>query len=211
MLQFHLRKLTFNSFNNSLAHSLDHSITKMPTSTDLSLLNHALSCARLSPPKPTNFRVGALLYSPSSNPQILTTGYTLESPGNTHAEQTCFLKLAAAHSIFPSSSVPDGASGDVEDRLGPLLPEDTVLYTTMEPCNKRSAGNLTCVERILRVRTGDGGVAIRKVVCGVREPEKFVGENEGRKRLEEAGIEVVHVSGLEEEILEVATAGHAKE
>lgn len=182
----------------------------MSTDTDVSLLSHALSRARLSPPKPTNFRVGALLYSPSSNPQILTTGYTLESPGNTHAEQTCFLKFAATQSILPASDT-DGASGDVESRLGPFLPEDTVLYTTMEPCNKRSAGNLTCVERILRVRREDGGVAIRRVVCGVREPEKFVGENEGRKRLEEAGIEVVHVGGLEEEILEVATAGHVKE
>lgn len=179
----------------------------MSSETDLhlSLFRHALSRARLSPPKPTNFRVGALLYSPSSTPQILTTGYTLESPGNTHAEQTCFLKLAAAHSI------PSLSDGEAEDRLGPLLPADTVLYTTMEPCNKRSAGNLTCVERILRLRKEDGGVAIRKVVCGVREPEKFVGENEGRKRLEEAGIEVVHVRGLEEEILEVATAGHLKD
>lgn len=172
---------------------------------DLLLLNHALTRARLSPPKPTNFRVGALLYSPSSNPQILTTGYTLESPGNTHAEQTCFLKFAATHSI------PASADGEAESRLGPFLPSDIVLYTTMEPCNKRSAGNLTCVERILRVRREDGGVAITRVVCGVREPEKFVGENEGRKRLEEAGIEVVHVGGLEEEILEVATAGHVKE
>ncbi|GAB7327502.1 hypothetical protein MBLNU13_g11373t1 [Cladosporium sp. NU13] len=93
---------------------------------DLSLLSHALSRARLSPPKPTNFRVGALLYSPSSNPQILTTGYTLESPGNTHAEQTCFLKIAATHSIFPASES-DGASSEIEDRLGPFLPEDTVL------------------------------------------------------------------------------------
>lgn len=179
----------------------------MATETDLhlSLLNNALSKARLSPPKPTNFRVGALLYSPSSNPQILTTGYTLESPGNTHAEQTCFLKLAATHSI------PASTDGDVESLLGPHLPADTVLFTTMEPCNKRSAGNLTCVERILRLKREDGSVAIRKVVCGVREPEKFVGENEGRKRLEEAGIEVVHVPGLEEEILEVATAGHGKE
>ena len=67
------------------------------------------------------------------------------------------------------------------------------------------------MERILRLRRQGGEVAIRKVVCGVREPEKFVGENEGRKRLEEAGIEVVHVGGLEEEILEVATAGHGKE
>jgi pyrimidine deaminase RibD-like protein len=54
-------------------------------------------------------------------------------------------------------------------------------------------------------------LAIRSVVCGVREPEKFVGENEGRKRLEEAGIAVMHVGGLEREILEVATAGHGKE
>ena len=172
---------------------------------DIHYLRLALDCARRSPPKPTNFRVGAVLYSPSSSPQILTTGYTLESPGNTHAEQTCFLKIAATYSI------PSSTDGDVESRLGPFLPSDTVLYTTMEPCNKRSAGNLTCVERILRVRGEDGRVAIRRVLCGVREPEKFVGENEGRKRLEEAGIEVVHVSGLEEEILEVATAGHGKE
>ena len=169
---------------------------------DLYYLRLALECARNSPPKPTNFRVGAVLLSPSSTPSILTTGYTLESPGNTHAEQTCFIKLAGSHHI----------SGPiVEDQLGPLLPEDVVLYTTMEPCNKRSAGNLTCVERILKLRRRNGSVAIKKVVCGVSEPEKFVGENVGRKRLEDAGIEVVHISGLEDEILEVATAGHEKE
>jgi pyrimidine deaminase RibD-like protein len=169
---------------------------------DLYYLRLALECARNSPPKPTNFRVGAVLLSPSSTPSILTTGYTLESPGNTHAEQTCFIKLAGSHHIFGPV---------VEDQLGPLLPEDVVLYTTMEPCNKRSAGNLTCVERILKLRRRNGGVAIKKVVCGVSEPEKFVGENVGRKRLEDAGIEVVHISGLEDEILEVATAGHEKE
>lgn len=63
----------------------------------------------------------------------------------------------------------------------------------------------------MRLRGADGRVRIRRVVCGVREPETFVGENVGRRRLEEAGIEVVHVGGLEEEILEVATAGHVKE
>jgi len=169
---------------------------------DLYYLRLALDCARNSPPKPTNFRVGAVLLSPSSSPSILTTGYTLESPGNTHAEQTCFIKLAGTHNL-PGPMI--------EDHLGPHLPEDVVLYTTMEPCNKRSAGNSTCVERILKLRRADGSAAIRKVVCGVSEPEKFVGENLGRKRLEEAGIEVVHVPGLEEEILEVATAGHEKE
>jgi pyrimidine deaminase RibD-like protein len=191
------------SFTHSLAHP-PH-LTMTDTHLHLHHLRLALSCAQNSPPKPTNFRVGALLYSPSSTPQILSTGYTLESPGNTHAEQSCFLKLGALHNIPPSS---DGA---LEETLGPLLPEDVVLYTTMEPCNQRSVGNLTCVERILRLRRGDGSVAIGKVVCGVREPETFVGVNSGRKRLEEAGVEVVCVGGLEEEILEVAMAGHGKE
>jgi pyrimidine deaminase RibD-like protein len=63
---------------------------------------------------------------------------------------------------------------------------------------------MPCVQRIVRAKH------IRKVVCGVKEPETFVGENEGRKILKEDGIEVVYVSGLEEEILSVATAGHTK-
>lgn len=67
---------------------------------------------------------------------------------------------------------------------------------------------MPCVERILRTKTRDGALAIRAVYVGVREPEKFVGENEGRKKLEDAGVKVVHVPGMEEEILEVATAGH---
>ncbi|KAK6438659.1 hypothetical protein LTR95_005136 [Oleoguttula sp. CCFEE 5521] len=158
--------------------------------SDLEYLRQALEQARRSPPKPTNFCVGAVLVSPSFEKPVLVTGYTLECPGNTHAEQSCFIKLAETHGIDTTGS--------------------KVLYTTMEPCNKRSPGNLTCVERILRLETYDGKAAIRKVICGVREPETFVGENVGRKRLEDAGIEVVHVSGLEDEILRVATAGHTR-
>lgn len=176
--------------------------------SDLEYLRLALAEARKSPPKPTNFRVGALLVSPSSAEPILVTGYTLECPGNTHAEQSCFLKLAALKTTPVAGSV--AGPGAIEEGLGPDLPADTVLYTTMEPCNKRSAGNLTCVERILALKGKDGGQAVARVVVGVREPETFVGVNEGRKRLEEAGIEVVHVSGLEGEILEVAKAGHQK-
>ncbi|KAJ9630419.1 hypothetical protein H2203_000939 [Taxawa tesnikishii (nom. ined.)] len=80
----------------------------------------------------------------------------------------------------------------------------------MEPCNLRLSGNLPCVERVLRTQNrGKGGIG--KVYIGVKEPEKFVGENEGRRRLEEAGVEVVHVAGMEEEILKVATAGHVED
>jgi len=59
------------------------------------------------------------------------------------------------------------------------------------------------VERVMRLRK-----SIKTVYVGVKEPEKFVGENTGRKQLEDAGIQVVLIEGLEKEILEIATAGH---
>ncbi|KAF2159380.1 hypothetical protein M409DRAFT_30131 [Zasmidium cellare ATCC 36951] len=173
-------------------------------------LQLALSEARKSPPKPTNFCVGAVVISPSKahanfqgtcstcDPKILTTGYTLECPGNTHAEQSCFIKLAKEY-------------GCEESSLGERLPEDAVLYTTMEPCNKRSVGNTPCTERILNLKRQDGSQAVKTVVVGVTEPETFVGVNEGKKKLGDAGIQVLHIPGLEKDILEVATAGHEKQ
>ena len=153
-------------------------------------MRYALSLAHKSPPKPTNYRVGAVLLDAETN-TVLATGYTLECEGNTHAEQCCFIKLSEIYRV-------------PEDRLADVLPMDTVLYTTVEPCSKRLSGNLPCVERILQL-----GTAIKTVYVGVQEPEKFVGENTGRKMLEDAGIRVVPVQGMEKEILEVATAGHA--
>lgn len=155
-------------------------------------MRQALDLARKSAPKPTNYRVGALLVDARTN-TVLASGYTLECEGNTHAEQSCFIKLAEAHQIR-------------EEGLADVLPETTVLYTTVEPCFKRLSGNLPCVERVVRLRK-----AIKTVYVGVKEPEKFVGQNTGRQRLEDAGIEVVLVPGMENEILEVATAGHIKE
>lgn len=148
----------------------------------------ALAEAKKSPPKPTNFCVGAVLVSPSESNPVIATGYTLELPGNTHAEQCCFSKVASAHNVL-------------EEQLGSVLPQDTVLYTTMEPCNLRLSGNLPCVDRVLQTN-------IRTVCIGVNEPEKFVGENQGRRKLEQAGTTVIHVTGFEDEIIKVATAGH---
>ncbi|KAK4553116.1 hypothetical protein LTR86_009843 [Recurvomyces mirabilis] len=154
----------------------------------------ALDEARKSSPKPTNFCVGAVL---ACGNEVLATGYTLECPGNTHAEQSCFIKLSKQYECLDSD-------------LGHHLPEHTVLYTTMEPCNKRSAGNTPCVDRILALKTRDGKQAIQTVYVGVSEPETFVGVNEGKQKLKAAGIEIVVVQGLEDEILKVATAGHEK-
>ncbi|KAM3501085.1 hypothetical protein MY10362_005848 [Beauveria mimosiformis] len=152
-------------------------------------MRYAMGLATKSPPKPTNFRVGAVLVKLDDS-SITTDGFTLECPGNTHAEESCFIKLAEHHSTS-------------EEHLAEAMKSPHALYTTMEPCFKRLSGKLPCVERVLRQKTW-----ITKVYVGVQEPETFVGQNTGRRVLEDAGIEVHLVPGLEAEILQIATAGH---
>lgn len=170
-----------------------------PEMPSIGALNHerymrlALSVAEKSVPRSTNFRVGAVLVDEATN-EILSTGYTLELPGNTHAEQCCLDKYCAMKGV----SV---------DHIGNVLPKRSALYTTMEPCDRRASGNVPCTERILKTKSGiEGG--IKTVYLGVKEPIIFVGENTGRMKLEEGGVTCVHVGGLEEDILKVATAGH---
>ncbi len=185
----------------------------VPASADidakhLAYMRHALDLARQSPPKPSNFRVGAVLVDAtvggdtSSDGAVLATGYTLELPGNTHAEQCCLLKLAAQH----------GVTEEELSGLSPAqLPTRLAIYTTMEPCSVRLSGNLPCVQRLLRlIGSGEPGKPDRTltVYLGVAEPDTFVANNTGRQTLAGAGVQVVHVSGLEQEILAVATAGH---
>ncbi|KAB8243971.1 DRAP deaminase [Aspergillus flavus] len=146
----------------------------------------ALEKARLSPPSPTKFCVGAVLVDADRN-EILSTGYSMElpgdrpgDPGNTHAEQCCFIKVADQHNEYSS------------------------LYYH-GPCSRRLSGNRTCVQRIL------GLVSSLKVVyVGITEPETFIADNTGRKILEDAGVQVICVEGMEDRILEVSTAGHNK-
>ncbi|KAF4992824.1 hypothetical protein FDECE_13610 [Fusarium decemcellulare] len=154
-------------------------------------MQRALGLANNSPPKPTNFRVGALIVRLDDN-AVIADGYTLELPGNTHAEECCLLKLAEQNDT-------------TEENLSNVFKTPHVLYTTVEPCFKRLSGKLPCVQRVLRQKSW-----ITKVYVGVQEPETFVGENTGRKTLEDAGVEVQLVPGLEDEILKVATAGHVK-
>lgn len=161
---------------------------------------NAIEPALLSPPAPTKFCVGAVLVDADEN-EILSTGYSKElpenilgEPGSTHAKQCCFIKVAQKHNL------PE------EQRIGEVLPENTVLYTTMEPCNERLSGNRTCVERILRLNG-----AIKVVYVGIKEPDTFIGENKGRKRLQDAGVVIQFVEGLQDRILEVSTAGHQKQ
>lgn len=154
-------------------------------------MEYALSLARKAPPKATNFCVGAVLIDELTN-KLLSTGFTMELPGNTHAEQCCLMKY---HETAKGEEIPQA---------------NLVLYTTMEPCNKRASGNIPCTDTILSTQKSIGG-GIKIVYVGVKEPEKFVGENTGRTKLENAGIAYIHVPGFEEKILAVATAGHEKQ
>jgi pyrimidine deaminase RibD-like protein len=172
-------------------------------------LRQALDLARKSPPGPTNFRVGAILVSDpqsqGSTPAILSTGYTLELPGNTHAEECAIAKLAAQHKI-------------AEIQLHTILTQEmnATLYTTLEPCGKRLSGSLPCVHRLIATRdtssTGQDSRnskrGIRKVIFGAKEPGTFVKDNESCRMMDEAGLEWEYVGDLQDEILNVAKEGH---
>lgn len=171
--------------------------------TSLAYLRQTIRLAKKSPPKPSNFRVGCVIVSfESSSPptgHVLGTGYTLELPGNTHAEQCALSKLASGHSA-------------TEDQLGDILAPDlnVVLYTSLEPCGKRLSGNLPCVQRIISTRSHSTLGGIRKVVFGAKEPGTFVQDSQSCKLLTEAGVEWEYLPDFEQEILQVAMEGHDK-
>jgi pyrimidine deaminase RibD-like protein len=175
------------------------------TEDHLSYLRQAVDLARKSPPKPTNFRVGALLVSfpngDASSAKVLSSGYTLELEGNTHAEQCALAKLASQHSI-PESELYKVLTSEA----------NVTLYTTLEPCGVRLSGNTPCVQRIIATRNSCRGIGgIRKVIFGAKEPGTFVKDSESCRMMSEAGIEWEYVNGLNDEILAVAREGHKQE
>ncbi|KAI9170789.1 Bifunctional protein [Paramyrothecium foliicola] len=157
----------------------------------------ALEQAGRSPPASNKFCVGAVLVDADKG-EVLSTGYSLEYPrdykgdrGTTHAEQCCFIKIADKHNL-------------PEERIGEVLPPNTVLYTTMEPCNERLSGNTSCATRIIRLNG-----AVSTVYVGIREPGTFIAHNDGQERLEAHGVKIVYpVKHLEAKIIEVSMAGH---
>lgn len=163
-------------------------------------MRYALDQARISPPSPEKFCVGAALVDADTN-QVLSTGYSMELPGympgdmgNTHAEQCCFIKVAERHN-FPAIHS--------EDHIHQVLSKNIVLYTTMEPCNERLSGHTTCVQRILKLKDH-----IKAVYIGIREPNTFIKDNAGIPKLKEAGILVEILEDMHDEIFAVSTAGH---
>lgn len=110
--------------------------------TDLKYMNLSIEEAKKSIPAPQAYCVGAAIVS--SQGELLSTGFSRELPGNTHAEECALAKL--------DKSI---------DLTG------TTMYTTMEPCSIRLSGNRPCSSRIIESK-------IKRVIVGVREPPNLV-------------------------------------
>ncbi|RCI02608.1 DRAP deaminase [Rhizopus stolonifer] len=109
---------------------------------DLEYMQLSIQEAHKSIPAPQAYCVGAALVDKDG--KLLSTGYSRELPGNTHAEECALAKVDASMDL-----------------------SDTTMYTTMEPCSVRLSGNRPCTSRIIEAK-------IKRVVLGVREPPNLV-------------------------------------
>lgn len=142
----------------------------------------ALRLASQCEPTETAFCVGCVI-TESENNVILATGYSRETPGNTHAEEVALNRLIAQ-------------SSDAQNFSGTL---SLNLYTTMEPCSERLSKKAACVERIVNFNQAkhvlalDAGppkrLQIVSVYQGVREPNDFV-LCKGTQELRNKGLRV---------------------
>ncbi|TBU65804.1 diaminohydroxyphosphoribosylamino-pyrimidine deaminase [Dichomitus squalens] len=162
-------------------------------------LRLALEEARKCTATPTAFCVGCVLtatHPPESDkPVILARGYSRELPGNTHAEANALAKARQLSEnqlleMFPGASSPIS--------IDAILCHADV-YTTMEPCSIRTSGLAPCADALI-------AAGIKRCFIGVGEPDDFV-NCEGAQKLQDAGVEVIWLKGLEKECLEVARMG----
>lgn len=167
----------------------------------INYLRLALSEAENCEPTPTAFCVGCIITarwpSESSEPVVISAGYSRELPGNTHAEANALAKLRnltgpELATLFTSS---DPAIPGVDELL-----TRADVYTTMEPCSIRTSGLAPCADALINAK-------VRRCFIGVGEPADFV-NCEGAQKLKDAGISVVWTQGLEEECLKIARRGH---
>lgn len=180
-LELYLHAYKYESSNPNAMWSYQTELPDWAKEHSKKYMQLAIDEAKKSEPTPTAFCVGALLVNSG---KILTTGYSRELPGNTHAEQCALDKYFEE---FSTTQVPPG----------------TELYTTMEPCSLRLSGNEPCLQRIIRQKGN-----ISSVFVGVMEPTTFVKKNVSYDRLTEHGISYFKVEGFEDIAISVAAKGH---
>jgi diaminohydroxyphosphoribosylaminopyrimidine deaminase/5-amino-6-(5-phosphoribosylamino)uracil reductase len=123
-------------------------------------MRRAVELTRLCPRSETAFAVGAVIVASGEE---IASGYSRDTDPYVHAEESALLKVAG------------------DERL-----RGATLYSTLEPCSKRSSRpQATCVSLII-------AAGIPRVVIAWREPDIFV-TCEGIALLTGAGLEVVEL------------------
>ena len=135
------------------------------TEADHDWLRLACDLARLCPPSRTAFSVGAVLVAADGTE--IARGHSREADPADHAEEAALAKLA------PHDPRLAGAT----------------LYSSLEPCGRRSLRPRTCSQLVL-----DHGIG--RVVIAWREPDLFVVGCQGTELMRRAGVEVVEVPDL---------------
>lgn len=134
------------------------------TVADRMALRQAIALAAHCPAAQTAFSVGAVLATAGG--EVLATGFSRQLGDHWHAEEVVLAAVDAA-----------------DPRLA-----GATLYTSMEPCSRRSSRPLSCTDHIL-------ATPIPRVVFAVSEPDTFV-QCDGAARLRAAGRVVVHIADL---------------
>jgi pyrimidine deaminase RibD-like protein len=139
---------------------------------DLIFMKEAIKLSKNCPPSYGAYSVGAVIVD--KNNKIIATGYSRETADNMHAEEVAINKA----------------------NLEKLCLEETVLYSTMEPCGLRLSGKKCCADII--IQTG-----IKKVVYGINEPIDLVQNPVGIIKLKNAGIDCEQIIEFHDEINQI--------
>lgn len=131
----------------------------MSAERDVALLRQACLLAQECVSVPSAYNVGAIIADEAGI--VVSTGFSRELPGNTHAEEVALTKAI---------------------NIGADLRSAT-LYTSMEPCARRLSGKTPCVTLIT-----DSGIP--RIVVGILEPDLFVPDACGVSALEKLNIRV---------------------
>jgi pyrimidine deaminase RibD-like protein len=172
------------------------------SSEHLAYMKIALDEAKKCIPTPTAFCVGCVIVVPvrsgtgDGEKMVISTGYSRELEGNTHAEANALAKAQDLSSAELKNSFPERIPS--EGGVGELLKEADV-YTTLEPCSIRTSGLPACADALV-------GAQVRRCYIGAAEPDDFV-VCEGADKLKRGGVEVTWLKGLERECLAAARRG----
>ncbi|GAB2869544.1 deaminase [Streptomyces mayteni] len=137
------------------------------TDADRTWMRRAIELSTLSPPASTAFSVGAVVVGRDG--VELASGYSRESDGQVHAEESALAKLAP--------------------RVRTASLKGATIYSTLEPCSQRRSRPRTCAELIL-------ASGLRRVVIAWREPALLVDDCQGVELLGASGVVVEELADL---------------